>query len=236
MAHHADRAQVRASHARQLAGRAEAWDVERVQRDRCAQHEAGRRGRAATHLARARVEAAAAAQREVGALRRELATLRGLVLVLGPPCSGKSTRCEALAAQLGLTHASLPALLHDCAASEVPPSLPPSSVGRDELGDAPRSRSNPKPDALGEALRRGEALPAGGVLELLRRAAAAAESGLLLLEVPAQAGLLPSLLLLLPPPLLLLLLDAPDEVPHPNPHPIPHPHPHPNPNEARASR
>jgi hypothetical protein len=30
------------------------------------------------------VEAAAAAQREVGALRRELSTLRGLVLVLGP--------------------------------------------------------------------------------------------------------------------------------------------------------
>jgi hypothetical protein len=44
MAHHADRAQVRASYARQLAGRAEAWEAERVQRDRCAQHEAGRRG------------------------------------------------------------------------------------------------------------------------------------------------------------------------------------------------
>ena len=106
------------------------------------------------------------------------------MLVLGPPASGKSTRCEALAAQLGLTHASLPALLHDCASSESPPSCVEG-------------------DALGEALRRGEALPPGGVLELLRRAVAAAESGLLLLEVPAQAGLLPSLLLLLPPPLLL---------------------------------
>ena len=115
--------------------------------------------------------------------------------MLGPPASGKSTRCEALAAQLGLTHASLPALLHDCASSESPP-----------------SSSCVEPDALREALRRGEALPPGGVLELLRRAVVAAESGLLLLEVPAQAGLLPSLLLLLPPPLLLLLLDAPDEV------------------------
>ena len=187
--HLAHISQVRASYARQLERRAEAWDAERLERERCAEHEAGRRGRAAAQLARARVEAAAAARRELGALRREMAALRGVVLVIGPPCSGKTTRCEALAAQLGLTHASLPTLLQDFA-SEIPPS---------------------------------EALPPGGALELLRRAVPAAQSGVLLLEVPAQAGLLPSLLLLLPPPLLLLLIDAPDEVsPSPNPNPPTH--------------
>eukprot|EP00966_Prymnesium_polylepis_P085153 1971599-Prymnesium_polylepis.1 len=35
----------------------------------------------------------------------------GLVLLVGPPCAGKTKIGEALAAQVGLVHAALPALL-----------------------------------------------------------------------------------------------------------------------------
>ena len=123
------------------------------------------------------------------ALRRELGDVCGLVLVVGPPCAGKSEVAASLAVQLGATHACLPTLLQEGAAAP-----------------------GPDGDVYRDALLGGAILAPAALLDLLRRAAQRARDALLLLECPAHSALLPSALLALPPPLLLLVVDAPDRL------------------------
>lgn len=62
----------------------------------------------------------AAVVREMRSHRCLIEGASGLVLVCGPPCAGKSARAEALAAQLGATHAALPSLIADVYAGAEP--------------------------------------------------------------------------------------------------------------------
>ena len=148
-------------------------------------------------LQQARGASRSAMRREMAVLRRQLEGLRGVLLLIGPPCSGKSVHAEVLSAQLGVQHASLPTLLQDSSAAR--------GYGvavRGGLADAP---------VLTEALvqRAASELPPGGVLAMLLRAAASADDRLLLLECPAHGSLLSQLLMCIEP-VLILLVDATD--------------------------
>ena len=81
------------------------------------------------------------------ALRRELGDVCGLVLVVGPPCAGKSEVAASLAVQLGATHACLPTLLQEGAAAP-----------------------GPDGDVYRDALLGGAILAPAALLDLLRRA------------------------------------------------------------------
>lgn len=139
-------------------------------------------------LQQSEAQSRAAVRREMTVLRRQLEGREGVIMVCGPPCAGKTLHAEVIAAQLGIPHAALPALLQD------------GAVVDDLDGEQLRG-----------ALLRGEALPPGALLRVLRRAASTADGGLLLLECPAHSSLLPSLLLRIRP-LMILLIDAPDKV------------------------
>ena len=148
-------------------------------------------------LQQARAASRSAMRREMAVLRRQLEGLRGVLLLIGPPCSGKSVHAEVLSAQLGVQHASLGTLLQDSSAARGY-----GAAVRGGLADAP---------VLTDALvqRAASELPPGGVLEMLLRAAASADDRLLLLECPAHGSLLPQLLMRIEP-VLILLVDATD--------------------------
>ena len=148
-------------------------------------------------LQQARGASRSAMRREMAVLRRQLEGLRGVLLLIGPPCSGKSVHAEVLSAQLGVQHASLPTLLQDSSAARGY-----GAAVRGGLADAP---------VLTEALvqRAASELPPGGVLAMLLRAAASADDRLLLLECPAHGSLLSQLLMCIEP-VLILLVDATD--------------------------
>ena len=157
-------------------------------------------------LQQAEAQSRAAMRREMGVLRRQLEGLKGIILLVGPPCAGKTTHAEVMAAQLGLTHVSLPSLLAELHES-----------GDDDQISGSTSSSSPAP-----------IIPPVGPKEALRHllhAAASADNSLLLLECPSDyelphpsgagtysnisSSVLPSLLMHIVP-LLVLLIDAKD--------------------------
>ena len=79
----------------------------------------------------------AACRREMSVLRAPLELMGGVILVCGPPSSGKTTRAESLATQLGLVYVSLAHLQESGAAgggatepgeTVTPPPLSPSAT------------------------------------------------------------------------------------------------------------
>ena len=119
-------------------------------------------------------------------LRAPIEPMGGVILLCGPPCSGKSTRAEALASQLGLLHVAVPTHEH----------APNAPHGGGSGGGA-------------SAVPAGRLLPPAEALDIMLRAATCAADSLVLLECPSTPSLLPRVLMSLRPRVV-LFVDATD--------------------------
>ena len=171
--------------------RSEAGKAERALSSHFAEEVTAQRLRAAAKVQSATASAAAASSREMIDVRLQMKRLRGVVLLIGPPCAGKSRVGAALSAKLGAAHCTINSLIEDASHED-----------------------GPEGDVMRAALIGDTELPPAVVLQLMSRALSTASSStlLLLLEVPANCGILPSLLLDPSPPSLLLFVQAPDRV------------------------
>jgi hypothetical protein len=114
--HQSDMSALRAEQALRRAAledalRAEAAEAERRLCLQFAEEATAFKVQADISLQHAESASRAAGRREMGVLRKQLEGASGVVLLCGPPASGKTKRGESIAAQLGLQHVSVQSLL-----------------------------------------------------------------------------------------------------------------------------
>ena len=155
-------------------------------------------------LQQAAAQSRAAMRREMEVLRCQVEGLRGVVLICGPPCAGKTEYAQVMAAQLNVTHVSLPLLLDD-----------------EEVTNGNRAAAEQRRLLFGEyeeerrqrsaGPRDGSSLSTAEIVRRLVGAGVAADNSLLLLECPSHSPVLSRLLMQLTP-LLVVLVSANDAV------------------------